>query len=132
MGALPGRTAFLGRAPSVGRSNLLVLFLLLAAVLTGGCAGSYADNPFQGGSSDDDVQVTIRNQNFNDATIWAEWRGGSRTRLGSVTGSSTRTFSTPFRGDVIRFEVDFLGGRRYMTESYPINPGDHLQVTIRP
>lgn len=114
------------------RSSLLSIFVLLVAVTAGGCAGTYADNPFQGGSNDNDVQITIRNQNFNDATIWAEWRGGSRTRLGSVTGSSTRTFTTPFRGDVIRFEVDFLGGRRYTTESYPINPGEHLELRIRP
>ncbi|MFP3949010.1 MAG: hypothetical protein ACLFWG_09795, partial [Longimicrobiales bacterium] len=71
-------------------------------------------------------------QNFRDASVWALWRTGSRVRLGSVTGNSTETFSTPWRGDVIRLEVDFLGGGEYRTESYPVNEGDHLELTLRP
>lgn len=107
------------------------LFVLLSLVLQA-CAGNYGNNPFQGGAGQNEIQVTIRNQNFSDATVWAVWRAGSRARLGSVTGNSTRTFSTPWRGDVIQFEVDFLGGRRYTTQSYPVNEGDHLELTLRP
>lgn len=114
-----------------GRVALPAL-LLLAPLLAQACAGSYGDNPFQGGAGQTDVQVTIRNQNFSDASVWAVWRAGSRVRLGSVTGNSTRTFSTPWRGDVIQFEVDFLGGRRYTTQSYPVNQGDHLELRLRP
>jgi len=116
--------------PRVGRS--LILSMLLLAPVLAGCASSYRDNPFQGGSGEDQVQITIQNQNFNDATIWAEWGGGSRVRLGSVTGSSTRTFTTRYRSEVVRFEIDFLGGGRYSTQSYPVNPGDHLDLRIRP
>lgn len=115
----------------IGRSLVFLSLLLLAPSLVG-CAGSYRDNPFEGSAGDDEVRITIQNQNFSDATIWAEWGGGSRTRLGTVTGSTTRTFSTRYRSEVIRFEVDFLGGRRYTTQSYPVNPGDHLDLRIRP
>lgn len=110
---------------------VFVLTLLLAPLLQG-CAGNYGNNPFQGPAGRNEIQVTIRNQNFSDASVYAIWRAGARVRLGSVTGNSSRTFSTPWRGDVIQFEVDFLGGGGYTTPSYPVNEGDHLELTLRP
>lgn len=112
--------------------TLLLLLVLLGPLLLQGCAGNYGNNPFQGSAGQNEIQVTIRNQNFSDASVYAIWRAGSRVRLGSVTGNSTRTFSTAWRGEVIRFEIDFLGGGGYTTQSYPVNEGDHLELTLRP
>lgn len=115
------------------RGRLVVPTLLLVPLLVlQGCAGNYSDNPFQGGAGQNEIQVTVRNQNFSDASVWAIWRAGARVRLGSVTGNTSRTFSTAWRGDVIQFEVDFLGGGEYTTQSYPVNEGDHLDLTLRP
>lgn len=114
------------------RPALLPVVLLALSLLVQGCAGNYGNNPFQGEAGRNAIQVTVRNQNFSDASVWAIWRAGSRVRLGSVTGNSSRTFSTPWRGSVIQFEVDFLGGREYRTPTYPVNQSDHLQLTLRP
>lgn len=111
------------------------IFVLLSApaALLGGCAGGYSENPFQEGSaSSREIQVRVQNQNFNDATIWAVWEGGGRDRLGTVTGNSTQTFTTRHRSNVVRFEVDFLAGGGYMSESIPVGPGERLELRLRP
>lgn len=112
-------------------SRFLSLLLLFSATLLSGCASS-GPNPFQEGAGGDrTIQVTIDNQNFNDATIRAHWRGGSEMRVGTVNGNSSETFTLRHRSDVVRFEVDFLAGGGYMGNSISVSPGDHLRMVVR-
>lgn len=44
-----------------------------------------------------------------------------------------RERSTPrFRSDFVSFEVDFLGGGGYCTQSTGVDPGDHVRMDIQP
>lgn len=109
---------------------LLALALLIAACASGGPAQS--GNPFQGGTSDQEtVQVTVHNQNFKDATIWALW-DGTRIRVGDVTGNTSRAFTIRYRRDRVRFEVDYVAGGGYVGDPIDVSPGDHLELTLRP
>lgn len=115
-------------------SPFVIALVALIAVLATACgsARSSGDSPFEeGAGSGDSVRVTIENRNFKDATVWALWNG-NRIRVGRVTGNTTDTFQMRYRGDEVRFEVDFLAGDDYVGESIGVLPGDHLELVIGP
>jgi hypothetical protein len=109
-------------------------FLLMGALV--GCGSASAGSAAGGFGADpataETIDVTIQNQNFYDATITALWEGGSRERLGIVTGLTTRTFTIDTRSDALRFEIDFLAGGDFVGELIPANPGDHIELTLSP
>jgi hypothetical protein len=97
------------------------------------CGSTNNEEPFNPAPAGaETIDVTIENQNFYDATITALWEGGSRERLGSVTGLTTQTFTVEARSDAVRFEVDFLAGGDFVGELIPANPGDHIELTLSP
>jgi len=112
----------------------LALFLFVGALAgcgpasAGSEAGAFGTDP----ATAEAVQVTIQNQNFYDATVTALWEGGSRERVGIVTGLTTRTFTIETRSDALRFEIDFLAGGNFVGELVPANPGDHIELTLSP
>jgi hypothetical protein len=110
------------------------LFLLIGALV--GCGSASAGSAAGGFGTDaataETIDVTIENQNFYDATVTALWEGGSRQRVGSVTGLTTRTFTLEPRSDALRFEIDFLAGGDFVGEVIPANPGDHIELTLSP
>ncbi len=104
---------------------------LSACLLLAGCAPSTRENPFDVTPvSETTVQVTIRNQRFEDITVWAIWEGGSRVRVGMVTGYMTRSFAVEPVGDAVHFEVDFLAGRRFVGQAIFVSRGDQLELTL--
>jgi hypothetical protein len=104
-----------------------VLALLLVAA---GCASSA--RPSEGGGSEE-VSITVENQNFKDAVVYAIWGAGPRDRLGMVTGNSTQTFSTEAQATgEVRVEVDFIGGGPVATQSMGVFEGDDIRVVIPP
>lgn len=114
------------------RGALAGILLLALALGLGGCGAGYADNPFdQQAGGEETIQVTIRNRNFNDATVRIIWSGGYRERLGQVTGASNETFTIRMRSERISFEIDFIGGGGYTTGSINVSPGDHVRYDIR-
>ena len=76
------------------------------------------------------IQITVDNQDFRDATLWMNWNG-TKQRLGTVTGKTTLTFTTPWRDFQVRLAVDFLGGG-VLDEGDPIlvSPGEHIDYII--
>ena len=80
--------------------------------------------------------VEVQNQGFSDMVIYAV-NGGQRTRLGQVTGHSTRTFTIPrnlVRGATpIRFLADPIGGNRTpVSEEMTVQPDEVVTLTIPP
>ena len=106
------------------------LLVLSAALVAVGCASR--GRAIEPGASRD-VAITVENQNFKDAVVYAIWGVGPRDRLGMVTGNSTQTFTTPLRGSgELRIEVDFIAGDDVVTQGMGAFQGDHIQVTIPP
>ena len=108
-------------------TRLLVVALALGAA---GCASR--GRPIESSASQN-IQVTIENQNFKDAVVYAIWGAGPRDRLGLVTGNTTQTVTTRMRGTTdLRIEVDFIAGDDVLTQSMGVFQGDHIHVVIPP
>lgn len=82
----------------------------------------------------DPAYLEVQNQSFYDMTVYA-FRGGSRIRLGTVTGNTTHVFTIPRSlvnpGMPLRFLADPIGGGRTpYSEEIIVNPGDTLVLRI--
>lgn len=92
------------------------------------------------------VPLKVENRNSNDVTIWIELQD-QRTRIGSVTGSTTRDFTLPARFfeviGTVRLAAETAGARgprvdasdqirvkRVTTERLLIRPGQRLVWTL--
>ena len=108
--------------------------LLLAATLAG-CATTPAErdtfSAVVGDRGSEDVRITIENVDFSDATIYARWNG-VRRRVGFVVGKTTKTFRMRWLSERLQFEVDFVGGGGYRSESIDALRGDHFNFVILP
>lgn len=111
------------------------LFGLGLALLLSGCATTSLPvdgDPFAGsGSRSEGVLLTVENNDFRDASIYAVW-DGVRTRVGSVTGKTSQTFRIRWRSEDLRLDIDFLGAGEYSSESIGVFQGDHLNFVIMP
>ena len=109
------------------RPRLLVVALALAVA---GCASS-GRSVVQ--SESPGVELTVENQNFHDAVVYAIWDSGPRTRLGMVTGITTQTFTTSSRGSgEMRVQVDLIAGSNVISEPIGVFHGDEIHVVIPP
>ena len=79
------------------------------------------------------VSITVENQNFKDAEVYAVWTDGQRYHLGLSTGNTTKTYTTEYRnsGD-LSVEVDFIAGGDYLSEPIMVNPNEEVHITIPP
>jgi hypothetical protein len=96
-----------------------------------GCAAGGARNPFAGGPTGErTITVGVRNNNFDDATIYV-FRGGERIRAGVVTGKNSETFRIPW-GVVRPFqaEIDLLGGGRCVTREVQVEAGARVDIQV--
>ena len=100
-----------------------LLFVLLCTSLVG-CG------TFLGRRSDQQVLLTVQNNRFEDASIYALWRGGARKRVGTVTGMTSQTFTFEWVSDEVRLEVDFVAADGYTVDPIDVDPGDHLDLVI--
>jgi hypothetical protein len=106
----------------------MALAMMLAAA---GCAST--GRAVEEGGAARDVEVTVENQNFQDAVVYAIWGAGPRDRLGTVTGNSTQTFTTQVRsGGDMRIEVDLIAGNDVVTERMGVFEGEDIRVVIPP
>jgi len=76
------------------------------------------------------VQLTIQNNRFNDATIYAEWSGIGRRLVGRVTGKTSETFIFDLESHRIRIKAEFIAGGRFTTDEIGVSGGDHLELVI--
>jgi len=77
----------------------------------------------------DSFSIEVRNDNFNQARIFALWNG-DRRRLGSVGGNQTEIFTLDWRTQDLRLEVDFLAAGGFVSDRISVNPGDQLYFRI--
>lgn len=113
------------------RAGLAAGFVLASAAAA--CAGSQdVRSPFTGPEErSEEVLLTILNNDFRDATVYAHWNG-LRDRVGMVVGKTSKTFTMRWRSEYVALEIDFVGGGGYRTEQIDVLEGDHLNFTIMP
>jgi hypothetical protein len=103
-----------------------------ALLVSAACAsGGPVPSPFEEGS-DPTILLTVDNQDFRDATVYADWNG-VRNRVGMVVGKTTETFTVDWRDYTVRLEVDFIGGGELKAiDPIMVSPGEHLDFIIMP
>lgn len=110
--------------------GLLAIAMLLSAIA---CAGaSQAGGPSPG--MQDITTARITNNGWLDVNVYAA-RGGSRQRLGMVTGQNTETFRLPrylvdARG--VRLLIDPIGSPQgYQTDLISVAPGQQIELVVQ-
>lgn len=111
--------------------RLLVAVLCLGEVACASSPQKTGDVVAEEGVDRDLVLLTVDNQNFKDATIYARWNG-ERRQIGTVNGKSQQTFELKWRSHRIYIEVDFLAGGHYRSNAMDVDRGDHLKFIIGP
>lgn len=117
------------RASRATRARLWCGSLLIVAGVTACAPGATLSR-----GSENSASVEVENQAFLDVNVYV-LRSGQRTRLGTVTGHSTRVFAVPGylvgTGTMVRFLVDFIGSDRApISEEMLIWPGDMVELII--
>ena len=107
----------------------LIGFLVVSLTVTS-CGLFRQEAPPGGGSRD--ITLVARNHNFYDATLYAIGPGGSRQRLGRVSGNSDETFVFRWTSMDLRVEIDLLSVGSTFTDALPIDEGDELELIISP
>jgi hypothetical protein len=124
------------------------LLVLLLSALVWSCASTPEESAGSGEGAGVDplmpnqearaqrTTVRVDNQAFNDMTIYVV-RGGSRQRIGQVTGATTSLLTIPESfvggGATLQFQADPVGSNRApISESINVNPGDEVRLTIPP
>jgi hypothetical protein len=113
--------------------SLLAVSLPLVVAVCSAFREDTPPSPFEnGGNVPQNIQITVDNQDWRDATLYVDWNG-VRQRVGSVLGKTTQTFSTPWREYMVRLDVDFVGGGGMAPrDPIQVQPGDHLDFVILP
>jgi hypothetical protein len=104
--------------------------LVLAAVAACG-GGGYGGTP-EPAVSGDSIVVEVDNLNFYDASITYSYRGGTRRRLGTVTGKSKQSFTIKWEPVNLRFEINFVGGNRTTSQEIYAEAGEIVELRLPP
>jgi hypothetical protein len=128
--------AAMRNAPPISRRVAYGL-ALATALLGSGCA---AANEMAGNQVDDPmapndkfgsvVQLTVQNNDFKDATVYAVWEGSGRRRIGMVTGKTSATFTFDWVSHRMHIEADFVAGEGFTSDEIEVWEGDHLDLVI--
>ena len=78
-----------------------------------------------------EIEIVVRNGNFNQVTVYTV-RSGAQRRLGIVGGKVEATFRTSWDYPDLQLRVKFLAGPDYFTETLPVSPGETLELFIPP
>src|SRR5881397_183992 len=104
--------------------------LLLALLVAGGC------HPRQRGevAPDTDITLDVINHNWLDVTVYV-LHDGQRTRIGTVTGSSTQDFTLPRwllgQSHELALLGEAIGSPDFArTEVLNIQPGQYIEWTL--
>ncbi len=116
----------------IALQNITVAGVALVAACSMGHAGLPTTDPRQTalGSRERGLRVEVQNQNFYDVTIYA-YRGGFRTRLGTVSTNHTEIFTFDWSLTEVRFLVDFLSAGCLLTESLPVHQDEELLLILQ-
>jgi hypothetical protein len=110
-----------------------VCFSLLVGATEAACAPRAAREDISLGTA---ATLHVDNQAFLDANVYV-LRSGQRTRLGTVTALSTRTFVLPRTivgtAVTVQFLAAFIGSNRApVTEEVVVWEGDEVELRIPP
>lgn len=106
--------------------NLTVISLALALAACGSRGTSVSgESP----RSADEITVTVKNENFYDATVYA-CRSTRQQRLGVVSSNNTRTFTFRWVTGPLRMLVDFTGAGSHISDMITVEPGDNVDFVI--
>lgn len=117
----------------VSSTRVAVGVTLLAASLLLGCSGSRsvrAPALFGAARGSGAVTLTIQNNDFKDAVIYANWNGSTRKRVGLAIGKTSQTFTIDWQSEVVQFVADFIAGGTFPFEAIEVYEGDHLDLVI--
>jgi hypothetical protein len=91
--------------------------------------------PAVGGVSpllEDSVTVTVVNDNFYDANVYALYQGSTRDRLGTVIGHNSQTFRIKYHPRPLVMQMHLVGVGSTLSNEIHVDPGDVLELRIMP
>ena len=84
-------------------------------------------------TSRDSIYILVDNQDFLDATVYLNFLGSNRRRLGSVPGQSRREYSVRWSASEMFFVVDFVGSRLQLnSRQFAFRQGELVELRIPP
>ncbi len=107
--------------------SLALLLVVGACATTSGSTG----DPFDAAAGEgEDIELLVRNLNFNQVTVYTSRGGSSIRRLGTVPGKGEATFTMRWHLPDLQLRVRELAGDEYLTETIPVSPGELLELII--
>jgi hypothetical protein len=105
---------------------------LLAAALSASCVRGGGQTSFSGGTfaSAEPVQITVKNNDFRDAVLYAVWDRRAPQRVGLVTGKTEQTFAVEWRGSTVVFQAHLIAGNVVTFDRMDAWSGDHFDLVI--
>lgn len=118
---------------SLARLRVARAVALLSTLIAVGCHRGPGDRIGALSPSEYDrvVRLTVQNNDFKDCTIYANWQGVGRRRVGMVTGKTSQTFTIEWVSDYVTIEGDFVAGTQpWSADPIQVQGGDHLDLVI--
>ncbi|HMA03292.1 MAG: hypothetical protein ACM34L_14850 [Gemmatimonas sp.] len=111
--------------------------ITVAALLASVAACSHATRNMNDEGGQPTTRVHVENQNFLDMNVFVIGNGGSRQRLGTVTGNTNQDFVIPDYiigpANTVRFLIEPIGSNASpISNSLSIQPGQTVTLTIPP
>jgi len=114
-------------------SARLLVAVALSAALGSGCLSSgtgWGPDPFAG---EDQSQVFVQVENLSDADMTVSALASrQRHSLGVVRSRSSARFAIPWRApDLLRFQIEPMGGPPHTTDALSMEPGERVQLFLQ-
>ncbi len=109
--------------------------IVLGSVALLSAAACSRGTPAVGGLSpllDDSVTITVVNDNYYDAGVYAQYEGGIRDRLGTVTGNTSQTFKIRYHPRLLIMRMHLIGVGTALSNELTVDPGDVLELRLMP
>lgn len=81
-------------------------------------------------SEPQELELQVRNLNFNQVTIYTARGGSILRRLGTVQGKGEETFTFAWHLPDIQLRFKYLAGPDRWTRSIPVMPGERLLLEV--
>jgi hypothetical protein len=78
------------------------------------------------------VTIEVVNDNYHDATIYAEYEGLVPERIGFVVGHTTDTMLVHWHPTQLRMIMHLVGAGDAASDGVMVDPGDFIQLRLMP